>query len=156
MKAKLLNVVKASWPYGLTLIAGLYLVGILTGTIMALSKYKLTTAVHLSAVLKQLAFHPWHNDLLYLSQKNPISIIAGIGVILYTLYLALKHNSQHQSWQTADTETHGSATWGDLKELNDHYFSINAKDLTTAFNNSTQAEILKSLVDREKSAKGAD
>lgn len=156
MKAKLLNVVKASWPYGLTLIAGLYLVGILTGTIMALSKYKLTTAVHLSAVLKQLAFHPWHNDLLYLSQKNPISIIAGIGVILYTLYLALKHNSQHQSWQTADTETHGSATWGDLKELNDHYFSINTKDLTTAFNNSTQAEILKSLVDREKSAKGAD
>ncbi|KAL3946971.1 conjugal transfer protein [Lentilactobacillus hilgardii] len=156
MKAKLLNVVKASWSYVLTLIAGLYLVGILTGTIMALSKYKLTTAVHLSAVLRQLALHPWHDDLLYLSQKNPISIIAGIGVILYTLYLALKHNSQHQSWQTADTETHGSATWGDLKELSDHYFSINAKDLTTAFNNTTQAEILKSLVDREKSAKGAD
>lgn len=62
MKTKLLNVVKAIWPYGLTLIAGLYLVGILTGTIMALSKYKLTTAVHLSAVLKQLAFKVQHKS----------------------------------------------------------------------------------------------
>lgn len=43
---------------------------------------------------------------------------------------------------------------GEFKELSDHYFSINAKDLTTAFNKSTKAEILKSLVDREKSAKG--
>ena len=107
-------------------------------------------------VLKQLALHPWRYYNLYLGQKNPVLIIVSVAVILYTIYFALKRNSKHKAWETADTETHGSATWGDLKELSDHYFSINAKDLTTAFNKSTKAEILKSLVDREKSAKEGD
>ena len=115
MKDKLLDSVKASWPYLLTLIIGLYLAEILAGSVMALSHYKLTFADHMPTVLKQLALHPWHYYNLYLGQKNPV-----------------------------------------LKELSDHYFSINAKDLTTAFNKSTKAEILKSLVNREKSAKGGD
>ncbi len=94
--------------------------------------------------LLQLVFRP----------KNPVLIIVSVAVILYTIYFALKRNSKHKAWETADTETHGSATWGNLKELSDHYFSINTKDLTTGFNNSTKAAVLKSLVDREKSSKG--
>ncbi|MDT7015212.1 conjugal transfer protein [Levilactobacillus namurensis] len=156
MKDRSIAVIKASWPYLLTLIIGLYLAEILAGEVMALSRYKLTFADHMPTVLKQLVLHPWHHYNLYLGQKNPVLIIVSIAVVLYTIYFALKRNSKHKAWKTADTETHGSATWGDLKELSDHYFSINAKDLTTAFNKSTKAEILKSLVDREKSAKGAD
>ncbi|MCA1343777.1 conjugal transfer protein [Lactiplantibacillus pentosus] len=156
MKSRLLNAVKASWPYLLTLIIGLYLAEILAGAVMALSRYKLTFADHMPTVLKQLVLHPWHYYNLYLGQKNPVLIIVSVAVILYTIYFALKRNSKHKAWETADTETHGSATWGDLKELSDHYFSINTKDLTTGFNNSTKAAVLKSLVDREKSSKGAD
>ena len=156
MKDRSIAVIKASWPYLLMLIIGLYLAEILAGAVMALSRYKLTFADHMPTVLKQLALRPWHYYNLYLGQKNPVLIIVSVAVILYTIYFALKRNSKHKSWETADTETHGSATWGDLKELSDHYFSITAKDLTTAFNKSTKAEILKSLLDREKSAKGAD
>ncbi|MDH5112834.1 conjugal transfer protein, partial [Lactiplantibacillus plantarum] len=48
---------------------------------------------------------------------------------------------------------HGSATWGNLKELSDHYFSITAKDLTTAFNRSTTTEILEALTKQETQSK---
>ena len=153
MKDKLLNSVKASWPYLLTLIIGLYLAEILAGSVMALSRYKLAFADHMPTVLKQLALHPWHYYNLYLGQKNPVLIIVSIAVILYTIYFALKRNSKHKSWETADTETHGSATWGNLKELSDHYFSINAKDLTTAFNRSTTTEILEALTKQETQSK---
>lgn len=112
MKSKLLNAVKASWPYLLTLIIGLYLAEILAGSVMALSRYKLTFADHMPTVLKQLALHPWHYYNLYLGQKNPVLIIVSVAVILYTIYFALKRNSKHKAWETADTETHGSATWG--------------------------------------------
>ncbi|MCE2310969.1 conjugal transfer protein, partial [Streptococcus thermophilus] len=90
---------------------------------------------------------------LYLGQKNPVLIIVSIAVVLYTIYFALKRNSKHKAWETADTETHGSATWGNLKELSDHYFSINAKDLTTAFNRSTTTEILEALTKQETQSK---
>ena len=153
MKDKLLNSVKASWPYLLTLIIGLYLAEILAGAIMALSRYKLTFADHMPTVLKQLALRPWHYYSLYLGQKNPVLIIVSFAVILYTIYFALKRNSKHKAWETADTETHGSATWGNLKELNDHYFSINAKDLTTAFNKSIATEILEALTQQEVQSK---
>ncbi|MCT4469189.1 conjugal transfer protein, partial [Lactiplantibacillus plantarum] len=104
-------------------------------------------------VLKQLALHPWHYYNLYLGQKNPVLIIVSIAVVLYTIYFALKRNSKHTAWETADTETHGSATWGNLKELSDHYFSITAKDLTTAFNRSTTTEILEALTKQETQSK---
>ena len=153
MKSKLLNAIKASWPYLLTLIIGLYLAEILAGSVMALSRYKLTFADHMPTVLTQLALHPWHYYNLYLGQKNPVLIIVSVAVILYTIYFALKRNSKHKAWKTADTETHGSATWGDLKELSDHYFSINAKDLTTAFNKSIATEILEALTQQEVQSK---
>ncbi|MBY8576085.1 conjugal transfer protein [Lactiplantibacillus plantarum] len=153
MKSKLLNAVKASWPYLLTLIIGLYLAEILAGSVMALSRYKLTFADHMPTILKQLALHPWHYYNLYLGQKNPVLIIVSVAVILYTIYFALQRNSKHKAWETADTETHGSATWGDLKELSDHYFSINTKDLKTAFNNSIATEILEALTQQEVQSK---
>ena len=153
MKDKLLNSAKASWPYLLTLIIGLYLAEILAGSVMALSRYKLAFADHMPTVLKQLALHPCRYYNLYLGQKNPVLIIVSVAVVLYTIYLALKRSSKHKSWETADTETHGSATWGNLKELSDHYFSINAKDLTTAFNRSTTTEILEALTKQETQSK---
>lgn len=153
MKSKLLNAIKASWPYLLTLVIGLYLAEILAGSVMALSRYKLTFADHMPTVLTQLALHPWHYYNLYLGQKNPVLIIVSVAVILYTIYFALKRNSKHKAWETADTETHGSATWGDLKELSDHYFSINTKDLKTAFNNSIATEILEALTQQEVQSK---
>lgn len=153
MKSKLLNAIKASWPYLLTLVIGLYLAEILAGSVMALSRYKLTFADHMPTILKQLALHPLHYYNLYLGQKNPVLIIVSVAVILYTIYFALKRNSKHKAWETADTETHGSATWGNLKELSDHYFSINTKDLKTAFNNSIATEILEALTQQEVQSK---
>lgn len=151
MKDKLLNSVKASWPYLLTLIIGLYLAEILAGSVMSLSRYKLAFADHMPTVLKQLALHPWHYYNLYLGQKNPVLIIVSVAVVLYTIYFALKRNSKHKAWETADTETHGSATWGNLKELSDHYFSISPKDLTTSFNTMTDLEAVKMLIDKSQS-----
>lgn len=151
MKDKLLNSVKASWPYLLTLIIGLYLAEILAGSVMALSRYKLAFADHMPTVLKQLALHPWHYYNLYLGQKNPVLIIVSVAVVLYTIYFALKRNSKNKAWETADTETHGSATWGNLKELSDHYFSISPKDLTTSFNTMTDLEAVKMLIDKSQS-----
>lgn len=153
MKDRSIAVTKASWLYLLTLIIGLYLAEILAGSVMAVSHYKLTFVDHMPTVLKQLALHPWHYYNLYLGQKNPVLIIVSIAVVLYTIYFALKRNSKHKAWETADTETHGSATWGNLKELSDHYFSINAKDLTTAFNRSTTIEILEALTKQETQSK---
>lgn len=153
MKSKLLNAIKASWPYLLTLVIGLYLAEILAGSVMALSRYKLTFADHMPTILKQLALHPLHYYNLYLGQKNPVLIIVSVAVILYTIYFALKRNSKHKAWETAGTETHGSATWGNLKELSDHYFSINTKDLKTAFNNSIATEILEALTQQEVQSK---
>lgn len=153
MKSKLLNAIKASWPYLLTLVIGLYLAEILAGSVMALSRYKLTFADHMPTILKQLALHPLHYYNLYLGQKNPVLIIVSVAVILYTIYFALKRNSKHKAWETADTETHGSATWGNLKELSDHYFSINTKDLKPAFNNSIATEILEALTQQEVQSK---
>ena len=89
MKDKLLNSVKASWPYLLTLIIGLYLAEILAGSVMALSRYKLTFADHMPTVLKQLALHPWHYYNLF-GAKEPVLIIVSIAVVLYTIYFALK------------------------------------------------------------------
>ncbi|MFT9171263.1 MAG: conjugal transfer protein, partial [Lacticaseibacillus paracasei] len=45
----------------------------------------------------------------------------------------------------------GSATWGNLKELSDHYFSISPKDLTTSFNTMTDLEAVKMLIDKSQS-----
>lgn len=153
MKDRSITVIKTSGPYLITLLVGLYLAEILAGSVMALSRYKLTFADHLPTVLKQLVLRPWHYYTLYLNQRNPILIIVSVAVILYTFYFALKRNGKHKAWETADTETHGSATWGDLKELSEHYFSLTSKDLTAAFNKSTQADILKSLLYREKQSK---
>lgn len=58
MKDRSIAVIKASWPYLLTLIIGLYLAEILAGAVMALSRYKLTFADHMPTVLKQLVLHP--------------------------------------------------------------------------------------------------
>ena len=97
MKDRSIAVIKASWPYLLTLIIGLYLAEILAGSVMALSHYKLTFADHMPTVLKQLALHPWHYYNLYLGQKNPVLIIVSVAVILYTIYFALKRNSKHKA-----------------------------------------------------------
>lgn len=148
MKDKLLNSVKVSWPYLLTLIIGLYLAEILAGSVMALSHYKLTFADHMPTVLKQLALHPWHYYNLYLGQKNPVLIIVSIAVVLYTIYFALKRNSKHKAWETADTDTHGSATWGNVKDLLTQYFTISPKDLSSQFNESLNSDVIKQLQDK--------
>ncbi|ATL80173.1 conjugal transfer protein [Lactiplantibacillus plantarum] len=148
MKDKLLNSVKVSWPYLLTLIIGLYLAEILAGSVMALSHYKLTFADHMPTVLKQLALHPWHYYNLYLGQKNPVLIIVSIAVVLYTIYFALKRNSKHKAWEKADTDTHGSATWGNVKDLLTQYFTISSKDLSSQFNESLNSDVIKQLQDK--------
>ena len=148
MKDRSIAVIKASWPYLLTLIIGLYLAEILAGAVMALSRYKLTFADHVPTVLKQLVLHPWHYYNLYLGQKNPVLIIVSIAVVLYTIYFALKRNSKHKAWETADTETHGSATWGNLKELLTQYFTISSKDLSSQFNESLNSDVIKQLQDK--------
>lgn len=148
MKDKLLNSVKVSWPYLLTLIIGLYLAEILAGAVMALSRYKLTFADHMPTVLKQLVLHPWHYYNLYLGQKNPVLIIVSIAVVLYTIYFALKRQSKAKQWETADTDTHGSATWGNVKDLLSQYFTISTKDLSNQFNDSLNQETVRRLQDK--------
>lgn len=153
MKDKSVAVIKASWPYLVTVLVGLYIAEILAGGILALAKYKLTFADHMTSILKQLALHPIHYYTMYLNQRNPVLIIVSVAVVLYAIYFALKRNSKKKSWETADTDTHGSATWGDIKDLLTRYFGINEKDLTHNFNQETNADILNSLIDREKKSK---
>ncbi|KGI00298.1 hypothetical protein [Oenococcus oeni] len=153
MKNRLLGILKTVWPYILTLLLGLYLAEILTGSILALSKYKLTFADHMPDVLKGLALHPIHYYTMYLAQRNPALIIISVAVILYTAYFVLKRNSKNKSWETADTDTHGSATWGDIKDLMEHFFRINEKDLTRNFNQETNADVLNSLIERESKSR---
>ncbi|SYW14941.1 conjugal transfer protein [Oenococcus oeni] len=153
MKNRLLGILKTVWPYILTLLLGLYLAEILTGSILSLSKYKLTFADHMPDVLKGLALHPIHYYTMYLAQKNPSLIIISVAVVLYTAYFALKQNSKNKPWETADTDTHGSATWGDIKDLMEHFFRINEKDLTRNFNQETNADVLNSLIERESKSR---
>lgn len=153
MRNRLLTILKTAWPYILTLLAGLYLAEILTGSILALSRYKLTFADHMPTILKGLALHPIHYYTMYLAQRNPALIIISVGVVLYTAYFALKQNSKHKAWQTADTDTHGSATWGNLKDLMEHFFRISQKDLTRNFNQTTDTNVLNSLIERESKSK---
>lgn len=145
VKDKNLKILKGILPYLIAILAGLYLAELVTGALMGISKYKMTFTEHLPAILKKLAIHPFHYYGLYLSQRNPALIIISIAVILYIAYFALKRQSKHKQWKTADTDTHGSATWGTVKELQGRYFTMKQGDLINAFTQATNQEVIEKL-----------
>lgn len=145
VKDKSLKILKGILPYLIAILAGLYLAELVTGALMGISKYKMTFTEHLPAFLKQLAIYPFHYYGLYLSQRNPALIIISVAVILYIAYFALKRQSKHKQWETADTDTHGSATWGTVKELQGRYFTIKQGDLINTFTQATNQEIIERL-----------
>ncbi|MBF7128048.1 conjugal transfer protein [Pediococcus pentosaceus] len=145
MAEKIFTGVKKSIPYLIMLLVGLYLAILLTALILALAEYKLQITDHFTAILKQVSLRPVHYYMLYLTQKQPPLIIISIVTVLYTLYFGLKRQSKSKEWKTANTDTHGSATWGNVKDLLTQYFTINSKDLSTQFNKSLKQETLKKL-----------
>ncbi|HHB0720257.1 TPA: conjugal transfer protein, partial [Enterococcus faecium] len=111
-------------------------------------QYKLQVTDHLTGILKEVSFSPFHYFKLYLGQKQPPLIIVSIATILYTLYFGLKRQSKAKQWETADTDTHGSATWGNVKDLLTQYFTISSKDLSSQFNESLKPDVIKQLQDK--------
>lgn len=130
------------------LLVGIYLALLLTAFILALSQYKLEIGNHLTGILKEVSFSPIYYYKLYLTQKQPPLIIISIVTILYMAYFGLKRTSKNKDWTTADTDTHGSATWGGVKDLLTQYFTTSKKDLTSQFNDSLNQDIVKQLQDK--------
>ena len=67
---------------------------------------------------------------------------------MYLAYFALKRSKKGKEWETADTDTHGSATWGNIRDLLSQYFSITPKNLSDSFNKSLNADTIKSLQEK--------
>ncbi|WP_225362967.1 hypothetical protein [Apilactobacillus quenuiae] len=66
-------------------------------------------------------------------------------------YFILKRNRKNKSWKTADTDTHGSAQWGNLhKLLANHYFSMSQHHLADNFNNTINTEQLDKLIKQQR------
>ncbi|WP_195858270.1 conjugal transfer protein (plasmid) [Ligilactobacillus acidipiscis] len=148
MGEKILTGVKKSIPYLIMLLVGFYLAMLVTALILALAQYKLQITDHLTGILKEVSLSPFHYYKLYLGQKQPPLIIVSIATVIYTLYFALKRQSKAKQWETADTETHGSATWGNVKDLLSQYFTTSTKDLSSQFNDSLNQETVKRLQDK--------
>lgn len=148
MGEKIFTGVRKSIPYLIMLLVGFYLALLLTAFILALSQYKLEIGNHLTDILKEASFSPIHYYKLYLTQKQPPLIIISIVTILYTAYFGLKRTSKHKEWTTADTDTHGSATWGNVKDLLTQYFTISSKDLSSQFNKSLKSDVIKQLQEK--------
>lgn len=148
MGEKILTGVKKSIPYLIMLLVGFYLAILVTALILALAQYKLQVTDHLTGILKEVSFSPFHYYKLYLGQKQPPLIIVSIATVIYTLYFALKRQSKAKQWETADTDTHGSATWGNVKDLLSQYFTTSTKDLSSQFNDSLNQETVKRLQDK--------
>lgn len=148
MSEKIFTGVKKSIPYLIMLLVGFYLAILLTALILALAQYKLQITDHLTGILKEVSFSPFHYFKLYLVQKQPPLIIVSIATILYTVYFGLKRQSKAKQWETADTDTHGSATWGNVEDLLTQYFTISSKDLSSQFNKSLKSDVIKQLQDK--------
>lgn len=134
-------------PYTLAFVLGLYVIEILAGIISALSEFKFQFGNHVNEVLLNGIQHPFANIHAYVQQKNPIMILGALIILMYLFYFAMKRRSKNQDWQTADEQTHGSATWGDSKELiNDgHYFKIKTKEIQNEFDKSIDKKILAQI-----------
>ena len=145
MKDNIIKIIKSVVPYLLSLLAGLYLIVIFTGSFMGLAQYKIAFSEKFSDVLKELALHPLSHYLAYIHEKTPLAIILSIALILYLIYFALRRKKAKGSWETADTETHGSADWGNSKELFSKYFGVGQKKLKEDFDNSIDQEIIDKL-----------
>lgn len=148
MGEKILTGVKKSIPYLIMLLVGFYLAMLVTALILALAQYKLQITDHLTGILKEVSLSPFHYYKLYLGQKQPPLIIVSIATVIYTLYFALKRQSKAKQWETADTDTHGSATWGNVKDLLSQYFTISTKDSSNQFNDSLNQETVRRLQDK--------
>lgn len=137
----LLNILK----YLLSLLLGLYLAVIVTGSIMAFSQYKLEIGNHFKEVILSLLTHPLKHYLLYFNQRNPILILISIAVVLYLAYFLLKRKQKSNQWETDGKQTHGSAEWGKLNDVLDQYYKMTPKDITTNFENSFDKELLNQV-----------
>lgn len=148
MENKGISIAKKIIPYLIGLLVGLYLVVLVTGSVMGLSQYKLDLPEHFTPIIKDLALHPIKHYLTYLQDKNPLTIILSIAIVLYLAYFALKRSKKNSNWETADTDTHGSATWGNARDLLTQYFKISPKDLSDNFNNGLNQDTIKSLQEK--------
>ncbi|MFG7388513.1 hypothetical protein ACGO3R_10600 [Lactococcus lactis] len=72
MKDNIIKIIKSVVPYLLSLLAGLYLIVIFTGSFMGLAQYKIAFTEKFSDVLKELALHPLSHYLAYIHEKTPL------------------------------------------------------------------------------------
>lgn len=132
--------------YAVSLLIGLYLVQVLVSEFMALSQYKLTIGQYAGGVAINALTHPFQNFSMYLNQRNPLLIILSVVWVFYVIYFGLKRNQKAKDWETADTQTHGSATWGSYKELLQHYYlAEKTSDVQDEFSKSIDQNIISQL-----------
>ncbi|KRM07541.1 hypothetical protein FC89_GL000228 [Liquorilactobacillus ghanensis DSM 18630] len=135
--------------YAVSLLLGLYVIQVLVSEFMALSQYKLTIGQYAGGIAMNALIHPFHNFFMYLSQKNPLLIILSIAWVFYLIYFGLKRKQKTKDWEAADTQTHGSATWGSYKELLQHYYlAKKTSDVQDEFSQSINQETIEQLKQR--------
>lgn len=145
MGDKTIQILKKTIPYVISLIAGLYLIVLITGSFMGFAKYKLDISTQFSQIIKNIAIHPISYYLQYLQERNPLTLILSGVLIMYIVFFALKRARKESQWETADTDTHGSATWGTLKEITDQYFIVSPNGLETDFKKNIDINVIQKL-----------
>lgn len=143
------KIAKRVTPYLLAIVIELYLTTLAVGSLMALQVYKLQIGEHYSPIIKDLSLHPIKYATQYVEQRNPLFLVIAAGAVLYTLFLAIKwRNNRKKDWETADTDTHGSATWGSVKELMNEYRRVSPTNLAENFNKSIDPSVIQKLQEK--------
>lgn len=138
--------------YLIGVLLGFYLIVLVTGEVMGLSAQKAKFLETFPDWTMTLIKHPIHYWWQYvIADHNPLALFGSIAVIGYMVFFALKSSAKHKDWETADTETHGSATWGHLKALlNKSYKESKAKDVSSNFETSLNQDTLKAIREQEE------
>lgn len=143
------KIAKRVIPYLVAIIVELYLTVLIVGSLLALKDYKLEIGNHYSAIIKDLAMHPFAYGTQYFNDRNPLFIVLAVASVLYTLFLAIKwqHNKK-KNWETAETDTHGSASWGNTKELMNEYFKVSPHNLSEMLDKSIDKNVINKLKEK--------
>jgi len=86
-------------------------------------RFDVTSAIVFENVLTTAA-HPLKYVSAAVADRNPLVILGGAAIIVYTMYFFFKNLSKNKSWTVDANDTHGSAKWINNKALGN---SVNVK-----------------------------
>jgi len=135
--------------YFLIILILLYLFSLIVTGFMTFMEHKFTLSsdIFMGAIL-QTATNPVGYIIEEIQQKNPLMILGGLGIILYTGYLSIKSLSKSHSWEVSEKNTHGSAQYNTAKELtaDGNYKLISYRDFYKQWQDSLKETALEEPV----------